>query len=42
MSALSSERFDYVAREVRGYCLDVGCGKHERFVQEFLKGNRRG
>ena len=42
LSALASERFDYVAREVSGYCLDVGCGRHNRFVREFLQGNGRG
>ncbi|MDO8736425.1 MAG: methyltransferase domain-containing protein [Thermoleophilia bacterium] len=38
LSALPSERFDYVSRNVRGYCLDVGCGKYNRFVKEFLNG----
>src|SRR3989344_2419293 len=28
LSSLATERFDYVAREVRGKCLDIGCGKH--------------
>jgi ubiquinone/menaquinone biosynthesis C-methylase UbiE len=42
LSSLASERFDYVAREVRGYCLDVGCGYHNRFVKEFLEGNGKG
>ena len=41
-SALASERFDYVAGEVKGYCLDVGCGRHNRFVREYLHGNGRG
>jgi len=39
LSSLASERFDYVAREVRGHCLDVGCGPHNRFVGEYLGGN---
>jgi SAM-dependent methyltransferase len=38
LTALASERFDYVAREVRGHCLDVGCGRGNRFVREFLGG----
>ena len=38
-SCLASERFDYVAREVLGYCLDVGCGRHNRFVKEYRGGN---
>src|SRR5690349_20837461 len=39
LSALRSERFDYVAREVRGYCLDVGCGRHNWFITHYLGGN---
>jgi SAM-dependent methyltransferase len=42
LSSQASERFDYVANEVRGYCLDVGCGYHNRFVAEWLGGNGRG
>jgi SAM-dependent methyltransferase len=42
LSALASERFFYVARYVQGYCLDVGCGKHNRFIVEFLNGNGKG
>ena len=42
LSSQASERFDYVAREVRGYCLDVGCGYHNRFVTEWLSGNGKG
>ncbi len=42
LSALSSERYDYVAREVQGYCLDIGCGPHNRFVDEYLRGNGKG
>lgn len=42
LSSLASERFQHVAEEVRGCCLDVGCGKHNRFVTEFLGGNGRG
>ena len=39
LSSLRTERFDYVAREVQGRCLDVGCGRHNTFVREFLGGN---
>ena len=39
LSTLASERFDYVAREVTGYCLDVGCGAGNRFVREYLGGH---
>ncbi len=42
LSSLASERFDYVARQVSGYCLDVGCGRHNRFVHEYLDGRGRG
>jgi SAM-dependent methyltransferase len=42
LSSRESERFEYVAREVRGYCLDVGCGRNNRFVEEFLGGHGRG
>jgi len=42
ISSLASERFYYVAKEVKGYCLDVGCGKKNRFIVEFLKGRGKG
>jgi SAM-dependent methyltransferase len=42
LSSLASERFDYVAEEVTGYCLDVGCGYHNKFVTAWLNGNGRG
>lgn len=42
LSSLASERFDYVARHVRGRCLDVGCGPHDRFVHEWLAGRGKG
>lgn len=42
LSSLASERFDYVAREVQGCCLDVGCGRKNRFINEYLQGNGRG
>ncbi len=41
-SSLRSERFDYVAGHVRGYCLDIGCGPHNKFVNEYLGGRGRG
>ena len=37
LSSLASERFDYVSREVIGYCLDVGCGRYNRLVNDYLK-----
>ncbi|HKJ02703.1 MAG TPA: class I SAM-dependent methyltransferase [Longimicrobiales bacterium] len=39
LSSLARERFDYCRREVSGRCLDVGCGRHNRFVTEHLGGN---
>ncbi len=42
LSSLRSERFDYCANEVRGFCLDVGCGKHNWFVMHYLDGNGKG
>ncbi|MFH0961331.1 MAG: class I SAM-dependent methyltransferase [archaeon] len=42
LSSLASERFYYVAAEVEGVCLDVGCGRGNRFVSEFLGGNGEG
>lgn len=42
LSSLASERFDYVAEEVIGYCLDVGCGRHNRFVTQYLQGMGKG
>lgn len=38
LSALASERYDYAAAEVTGYCLDVGCGSN-RLVTQYLRGN---
>lgn len=38
-SSLQSERFDYVSREVTGYCLDVGCGRNNRFINNYLDGD---
>ncbi|GAB4138528.1 MAG: hypothetical protein Kow0040_25960 [Thermogutta sp.] len=39
LSSLATERFDYVARHVRGFCLDIGCGPGNRFITEFCNGN---
>jgi ubiquinone/menaquinone biosynthesis C-methylase UbiE len=39
LSSLASERFDYVAAEVQGVCLDIGCGYGNRFIRDILKGN---
>ena len=42
LSSLASERFFYVCRQIQGNCLDVGCGRGNRFVTEFLGGNGKG
>lgn len=42
LSSLASERFDYVAHFVKGYCLDVGCGRNNRFIQDYLNGQGKG
>jgi len=42
LSSLRSERFDYVAREVIGACLDVGCGRNNVFGAQYLDPNGRG
>jgi len=39
VSSLQTERFDYVAKEVQGYCLDIGCGPGNRFITKCMKGN---
>lgn len=38
LSSLRSERFDYASQFVGGYCLDIGCGRHNAFIKEYLKG----
>ncbi len=42
MTSLASERYYYASKQVQGTCLDVGCGKHNRFVVEFLGGRGNG
>ncbi|MEL7666002.1 MAG: methyltransferase domain-containing protein [Candidatus Shapirobacteria bacterium] len=39
LSSLQTERYDYVAKEVYGRCLDVGCGRNNRFIKEFVNNN---
>jgi ubiquinone/menaquinone biosynthesis C-methylase UbiE len=39
LSSLQTERYDYVSAEVEGRCLDVGCGRHNRFIKQFYNGN---
>lgn len=36
------ERFEYAAEEVVGYCLDIGCGKRNLFIAEYLSGHGKG
>lgn len=42
LSSRASERFDYAAKEIEGYTLDVGCGPYNRFVNEYLGGHGLG
>jgi SAM-dependent methyltransferase len=42
LTSLLHERLEYAAQEVQGHCLDVGCGKHNLFVEQFLGGHGRG
>jgi SAM-dependent methyltransferase len=42
LTSLADERFDYVSHEVSGSCLDVGCGRNNLFVKEYLGGNGAG
>ena len=42
LSSTRHERFEYAAKEVIGYCLDVGCGKQNLFIKQYLEGNGRG
>ncbi|MBI2442263.1 MAG: methyltransferase domain-containing protein [Lentisphaerae bacterium] len=42
LSSLRTDRFYYVGREVRGYCLDVGCCRYNVFINDFLNGNGKG
>jgi hypothetical protein len=41
-SSIRSDRFYYCASKVQGYCLDVGCGKENLFIKQFLLGNGKG
>ena len=42
LTSLRSERFDYVAREVGGYTLDVGCAKDNLFIAKYCRGHGNG
>jgi SAM-dependent methyltransferase len=42
LSSLRSERFDYCASQVQGYCLDVGCGRNNLFIRDYLDGGGKG
>lgn len=42
LSSLRSERFEYCEKEVRGYTLDVGCGRYNWFVDHHLHGHGKG
>lgn len=38
LSSLRSDRFFYCASRVEGTCLDVGCGRNNIFIEQFLAG----
>ena len=42
LSSLRSERFYYASREVIGRCLDIGCGRYNLFISQYLRGNGKG
>jgi len=42
LTSLASERFEYVAKDIIGYCLDIGCGKYNRFIVEYCGGHGKG
>ncbi len=42
MTSLRSERMHYSAQHVRGETLDIGCGPHNVFVDQWLAGNGKG
>lgn len=37
LSSLATERFHYVSRYVKGFCLDIGCGPGNRFIKDFCQ-----
>lgn len=39
LSCQATERYDYASRELKGYCLDLGCGPHNRFIKDFCDNN---
>lgn len=39
LTSLRDERFRYVQEHVEGKCLDIGCGKENIFINQFLNNN---
>lgn len=39
LTSTKNERFEYTASEVLGKCLDIGCGRGNSFVKDYLNGN---
>jgi len=39
LTSMKDERFEYAASEVRGRCLDIGCGRGNSFITKHLDGN---
>jgi SAM-dependent methyltransferase len=42
LSSLRSERFEIAVQETRGLTLDIGCGRGNVFISQFLNGNGMG
>jgi SAM-dependent methyltransferase len=42
LQSLRTERMSYVAEEVRGLCLDIGCGPGNLFIKNHMKGQGTG
>lgn len=42
LQSLRTERMSYVAGEVRGMCLDIGCGPGNMFIKRHMKGEGMG
>ena len=39
LTSRPDERFEYVAREISGRVLDIGCGRHNAFINRYASGN---
>ena len=39
LTSRPDERFEYVAREISGRVLDIGCGRENAFITRYANGN---